>query len=123
MTIEDKKQQENLKNFDRNLKESTDQLAWFLYWMFAAVVLVLGMTLIFDGIFYRDAWMILCYVWMVVFMDNYVLAPYQWSNEAFSRRMQKSDAVSNELYAKNFSCEGDGRCSFILGRTDAHWVY
>lgn len=162
MTIEDKKQQENLKNFDRNLKESTDQLAWFLYWMFAAVVLVLGMTLIFDGIFYRDAWMILCYVWMVVFMDNYVLAPYQWSNEAFSRRMQKSDAVSkilrfvpvsrkklhpcedavslevcveiwrichadrdrkHELYAKNFSCEGDGRCSFILGRTDAHWVY
>lgn len=88
MTIEDKKQQENLKNFDRNLKESTDQLAWFLYWMFAAVVLVLGMTLIFDGIFYRDAWLILCYVWMVVFMDNYVLAPYQWSNEAFSRRMQ-----------------------------------
>ena len=66
MTIEDKKQQENLKNFDRNLKESTDQLAWFLYWMFAAVVLVLGMTLIFDGIFYRDAWLILCYVWMVV---------------------------------------------------------
>ena len=62
MTIEDKKQQENLKNFDRNLKESTDQLAWFLYWMFAAVVLVLGMTLIFDGIFYRDAWIILCYV-------------------------------------------------------------
>ena len=97
MTIEDKKQQENLKNFDRNLKESTDQLAWFLYWMFAAVVLVLGMTLIFDGIFYRDAWMILCYVWMVVFMDNYVLAPYQWSNEAFSRRMQKSDAVSKIL--------------------------
>lgn len=46
MTIEDKKQQENLKNFDRNLKESTDQLAWFLYWMFAAGVLVLGMTLI-----------------------------------------------------------------------------
>lgn len=97
MTIEDKKQQENLKNFDRNLKESTDQLAWFLYWMFAAVVLVLGMTLIFDGIFYRDAWMILCYVWMVVFMDNYVLALYQWSNEAFSRRMQKSDAVSKIL--------------------------
>lgn len=29
MTIEDKKQQENLKNFDRNLKASTDQLAWF----------------------------------------------------------------------------------------------
>ena len=26
MTIEDKKQQENLKNFDRNLKESTGQL-------------------------------------------------------------------------------------------------
>ena len=25
MTIEDKKQQENLKNFDRNLKESTGQ--------------------------------------------------------------------------------------------------
>lgn len=26
MTIEDKKQQKNLKNFDRNLKASTDQL-------------------------------------------------------------------------------------------------
>ena len=97
MTIEDKKQQENLKNFDRNLKASTDQLAWFLYWMFAAVVLVLGMTLIFDGIFYRDAWLILSYVWMVVFMDNYVLAPYRWSNETFSRRMPKSDAVSKIL--------------------------
>ena len=70
MTIEDKKQQENLKNFDRNLKESTDQLAWFLYWMFAAVVLVLGMTLIFDGIFYLDASKKLSYVRMVVFKDN-----------------------------------------------------
>lgn len=107
MTIEDKKQQENLKNFDRNLKESTDQLAWFLYWMFAAGVLVLGMTLIFDGIFYRDAWLILCYVWMVVFMDNYVLAPYQWSNEAFSRRMQ------NRMRFQNTSvCSGFGKNYF-----------
>ena len=97
MTIEDKKQQENLKNFDRNLKESTDQLAWFLYWMFAAVVLVLGMTLIFDGIFYRDAWMIQYNVRKDDFKDNYEMAPYQWSNEAFSRRMQKSDAVSKIL--------------------------
>mgnify|MGYP000020125632 CR=1 FL=1 len=71
MTIEDKKQQENLKNFDRNLKESTGQLAWFLYGMFAAFALMLGMVLIFDGIFYQDAWLILCYVWMVVYMDNY----------------------------------------------------
>lgn len=97
MTIEDKKQQENLKNFDRNLKESTGQLAWFLYGMFAAFALMLGMVLIFDGIFYQDAWLILCYVWMVVYMDNYVLAPYRWSNETFSRRMQKSDAVSKIL--------------------------
>ena len=98
MTIEDKKQQENLKNFDRNLKASTDQLAWFLYWMFAAFALMLGMVLIFDGIFDQDAWlMILCYVWMVVYMDNYVLAPYQWSNETFSQRMPKSDAVSKIL--------------------------
>ena len=42
MTIEDKKQQENLKNFDRNLKENTGQLAWFLYGMFAAFALMLG---------------------------------------------------------------------------------
>ena len=97
MTIEDKKQQENLKNFDRNLKESTGQLAWFLYWMFAAIVLMLGMVLIFDGIFYRDAWLLLGYVWMVVYMDNYVLALYQWSNETFSQRMPKSDAVSKIL--------------------------
>ena len=97
MTIEDKKQQENLKNFDRNLKESTGQLAWFLYGMFAAFALMLGMVLIFDGIFYQDAWLILCYVWMVVYMDNYVLAPYRWSNETFSRRMPKSDAVSKIL--------------------------
>ena len=54
MTIEDKKQQENLKNFDRNLKASTDQLAWFLYWMFAAVVLMVGLVLIFDGMFDHD---------------------------------------------------------------------
>ena len=39
----------------------------------------------------------LCYVWMVVYMDNYVLAPYRWSNETFSRRMPKSDAVSKIL--------------------------
>lgn len=97
MTIEDKKQQENLKNFDRNLKESTGQLAWFLYGMFAAFALMLGMVLIFDGIFYQDAWLILCYVWMVVYMDNYVLAQYRWSNETFSRRMPKSDAVSKIL--------------------------
>lgn len=97
MTIEDKKQQENLKNFDRNLKESTGQLAWFLYGMFAAFALMLGMVLIFDGIFYQDAWLILCYVWMIVYMDNYVLAPYRWSNETFSRRMPKSDTVSKIL--------------------------
>lgn len=117
MTIEDKKQQENLKNFDRNLKASTDQLAWFLYWMFAAVVLVLGMTLIFDGIFYRDAWLILCYVWMVVFMDNYVLAPYQWSNEAFSRRMQ------NRMRFQNTSvCSGFGK-NYIRVRMQYLWKF
>lgn len=97
MTIEDKKQQENLKNFDRSLKESTGQLAWFLYWMFAAVVLMVGLVLIFDGMFDHDAWLLLGYVWMVVYMDNYVLAPYQWSNETFSQRMPKSDAVSKIL--------------------------
>ena len=97
MTIEDKKQQENLKNFDRNLKASTDQLAWFLYWMFAAVVLMVGLVLIFDGMFDHDAWLLLGYVWMVVYMDNYVLTPYQWSNETFSQRMPKSDAVSKIL--------------------------
>lgn len=97
MTIEDKMQQQKLKEFDRTLRESTGQLAWFLYWMFAAVVLMLGMVLIFDGIFDQDVWLILCYVWMVVYMDNYVLAPYQWSNETFSQRMPKSDAVSKIL--------------------------
>lgn len=97
MTIEDKKQQQKLKEFDRTLRESTGQLAWFLYGMFAAIALMLGMVLIFDGIFYQDAWLILCYVWMVVYMDNYVLAPYQWSNETFSQRMPKSDAVSKIL--------------------------
>lgn len=98
MTIEDKKQQQKLKEFDRTLRESTGQLAWFLYGMFAAFALMLGMVLIFDGIFDQDAWlMILCYVCMVVYMDNYVLAPYQWSNETFSQRMPKSDAVSKIL--------------------------
>lgn len=130
--------------------------------MFAAVVLVLGMTLIFDGIFYRDAWMILCYVWMVVFMDNYVWHRINGAMKPSAGGCQKSDAVSKILRfvpvsgknyfrvrmqylwkfvwkfgafsmlivigsmsfnAKNFSCEGDGRCSFIFGRTDAHWVY
>lgn len=40
MTIEDKMQQQKLKEFDCTLRESTGQLAWFLYWMFAAVVLI-----------------------------------------------------------------------------------
>lgn len=97
MTIEDKMQQQKLKEFDRTLRESTGQLAWFLYWMFAAVVLMVGLVLIFDGMFDHDAWLLLGYVWMVVYMDNYVLAPYQWSNETFSRRMPKSDAVSKIL--------------------------
>ena len=90
MTIEDKKQQENLKNFDRNLKENTGQLAWFLYGMFAAFALMLGMVLIFDGIFYQDAWLILCYVWMDWSSDV-------CSSDLFSRRMPKSDAVSKIL--------------------------
>lgn len=97
MMMEDKKQQQKLKEFDRTLRESTGQLAWFLYGMFAAFALMLGMVLIFDGIFYQDVRLILCYVLMVVYMDNYVLAPYRWSNETFSRRMQKSDAVSKLL--------------------------
>ena len=97
MTIEDKMQQQKLKEFDCTLRESTGQLVWFLYWMFAAVVLMVGLVLIFDGMFDHDAWLLLCYVWMVVYMDNYVLTPYQWSNETFSRRMPKSDAVSKIL--------------------------
>ena len=97
MTIEDKKQQQKVKGFDCTLRESTGQLAWFLYWMFAAAVLMVGLVLIFDGMFDHDAWLLLGYVWMVVYMDNYVLAPYQWSNETFSQRMPKSDAVSKIL--------------------------
>ena len=97
MTIEDKMQQQKLKEFDRILRESTGQLAWFLYWIFAAVVLMVGLVLIFDGMFDHDAWLLLGYVWMVVYMDNYVLAPYQWSNETFSQRMPKADAVSKIL--------------------------
>lgn len=37
MMVEDKRQQEKLKEFDRVLKESTGQLVWFLYWMFAVI--------------------------------------------------------------------------------------
>ena len=89
--------------------ESTGQLACFLYWMFAAVVLMVGLVLIFDGMVDHDAWLLLGYVWMVVYMDNYVLAPYQWRNETFSRRMPKSDAVSKILRfvpvsQKNYIC-------------------
>lgn len=97
MTIEDKKQQEILKNFDRTLKESTGQLVWFLCWMFAAFTLMTGLVLIFDGIVGHDAWILLGYVWMVVYMDNYVLSPYRWSNESFSQRVPKSDSVSKML--------------------------
>ena len=63
MTIEDKMQQQKLKEFDCTLRESTGQLVWFLYWMFAAVVLMVGLVLIFDGMFDPDAWLLLGYVW------------------------------------------------------------
>ena len=33
MTIEDKMQQQKLKEFDCTLRESTGQLVWFLYWI------------------------------------------------------------------------------------------
>ena len=109
MTIEDKKQQQKLKEFDRTLRESTGQLVWLLYWMFAAFALMVGLVLIFDGIFGHDAWLLLGYVWMVTYMDSYVLSPYRWSNESFSQRMPKSDSVSKILQfvpvsKKNYIC-------------------
>lgn len=109
MTIEDKKQQQNLKEFDRTLRESTGQLVWLLCWMFAAFALMVGLVLIFDGIVGRDAWILLGYVWMVVLMDSYVLAPYRWSNESFSQRVPQSDSVAKilqfvPLSEKNYIC-------------------
>ena len=29
----------------------------------------------------------------------------------------------HELYAEDFSCEGDGKSSSVFDRTDAYWVY
>lgn len=109
MTIEDKKQQQKLKEFDRTLRESTGQMVWFLYWMFAAFVLMTGLVLIFDGIVGHDAWILLGYVWMVVLMDSYVLSPYRWSNESFSQRVPQSDSVEKilqfvPLSEKNYIC-------------------
>lgn len=109
MKIEDKKQQQKLKEFDRTLRESTGQLVWLLYWMFAAVALMVGLVLIFDGIFDHDAWLLLGYVWMVIYMDSYVLSPYRWSNESFSQRVPKSDSVAKILQfvpvsEKNYIC-------------------
>lgn len=109
MTIEDKMQQEKLKKFDQILRESTGQLVWLLYWLFAVFALMAGLVLIFDGLFDRDAWILLGYVWMIVWMDSYVLLPYRWSNESFSQRMTKSDSVSKILRfipisEKNYIC-------------------
>lgn len=97
MRIEDKRQQECLKNFDQALKESTGQLVWLLYWLFAAMVLMLGLMLIYDGIDWNHGWSLICYVCTVVWMDIYVLAPYRWSNESFSQRVPRSDSVSKIL--------------------------
>lgn len=97
MRIEDKRQQESLKNFDQVLKESTGQLVWLLYWLFAAMVLMLGLMPIYDGIDWNRGWALICYVCTVVWMDIYVLAPYCWSNESFSQRIPRSDSVSKIL--------------------------
>lgn len=109
MAIEDKKQQQQLKEFDQTLRESTGQLVWILYWMFAACALMVGLVLIFDGIVGRDAWVVLGYVWMIVLMDSYLLAPYRWSNESFSQRVPKTDSVAKilrfvPLSEKNYIC-------------------
>lgn len=106
MTIEDKKQQQNLKNFDRTLRESTGQLVWFLYAIFAACALVLSFILIYDRIDWENAWTILSYICMVAWMDTYILAPYRWGNESFSKRVPQSDSISKILMYVPLSAKG-----------------
>ena len=77
MKIEDKKQQEKLISFDRELRESTGQITWFVSGIFAIVTLMLGLLILYDaGETMKDiAWMILSYVCMAVWMVAFVLSP------------------------------------------------
>ena len=111
MKIEDKKQQEKLISFDRELRESTRQITWFVSGIFAIVTLMLGLLILYDaGETMKDiAWMILSYVCMAVWMVAFVLSPYCWSTESFSQRNKKTDAVNEilryvPLVRKNYVC-------------------
>lgn len=96
MTMEDQKQQENLKKFDRTLKESTGQLAWFLEGMFALFTLMVGYIILYDGIA-ENLWILGGYVFTQAWMVTSVLLPYLWSNELLTQRVPESDSVSKIL--------------------------
>lgn len=111
MKIEDKKQQEKLIRFDRELRESTGQITWFVSGIFAVVTLMMGLLIIYDvGENRKDTvWMLLCYVCMAVWMAAFVLSPYCWSTESFSQKNQNTDAVNEilryvPLEKKNYVC-------------------
>lgn len=96
MTAEDHRQQENLKKFDRTLKESTGQLAWFLEGMFAFFTLMEGYIILYDGVA-ENYWILGGCVFTQAWMVNEVLLPYLWSNELLSQRVPQSDSVSKIL--------------------------
>ena len=96
MTMEDKRQLEKLKTFDRTLKESTGQLAWFLYGMFAIYTLMMGYLFLYDA-GTDNHLLVISYVCVEAWMVTFFLAPYRWGNETFSRRVPRSDSVSKIL--------------------------
>lgn len=91
MTLEDRKQRENLIGFDRILKQSTGELAGLLNGVWAVMVFIDGFAFIYTEV--SDGWASISYIFMVVWMVNFILAPYSWSNESFSKRNQKMDSV------------------------------
>lgn len=96
MTMEDQKQQENLKRFDQRLKESTGQLAWFLEGMFALFALMEGYIILYDGIA-ENLRLLGGYLFTQAWMVMSVLLPYLWSNELLTKRVPQSDSVSKIL--------------------------
>lgn len=96
MTMEDKRQLEKLKTFDRTLKESTGQLAWFLYGMFAIYTLMMGYLFLYDA-GTDNHLLVISYLCAEAWMVTFFLAPYRWGNETFSRRVPRSDSVSKIL--------------------------
>jgi hypothetical protein len=104
LSEQDRKQQELLKEFDKELFTYTGQIAWFLPGMISFIVLILGAIPVSEN----SRFSILYMIYLVAFLVIYILFPYEYCNE-FLKRQKKTDIIYNKLKyipisRKNFIC-------------------